>query len=127
MNSEFVTRVKAEITQAGGASLSILADIERELQREPAADLWILRGDAIQLSDGAEYALEDARTSYLRAFALDPYCADAYESLGHFTYAVEDDARGSVHYFQRAIELGAKETARQGLREAMDEIAEFGA
>jgi tetratricopeptide (TPR) repeat protein len=125
MTSEFIQRIREEILRAEAASPSILAQIEQELGREQSAELWILRGDAIQLSNGDEYDLQDAETSYLKALELDPASAEAYESLGHFTFALKDDARGSLHYFQRAIELGAGQGAREGLRDAMDELAAF--
>ena len=101
-----------------------LAEIEDELQRQPSAELWILRGgDAIQLSDGKFRNLQDAEASYHEALAVDPESADAYESLGYFTYAVKDDARGALPFFQRAIELGAGASAHDGLREALEELA----
>ncbi|HEY0140914.1 MAG TPA: hypothetical protein VGF48_08460 [Thermoanaerobaculia bacterium] len=125
MSDDFVRRIKNEIFRAEEASPAVLAQIDEELERQPSAALWILRGDALQLSEDDEYDPQDAETSYLKALELDPQSAEAYESLGHFTFAVNDDARASVQYFQRAIELGAGESAREGLREALDELAEF--
>lgn len=123
MSEEFVRRIKTEITRARRASSEVLAQIDEELQGQPSAELWILRGDALQLYDGDEYDLEDAEASYHQALELDPQSADAWESLGHFTFAVSDDARGSLQYFRKAIELGAGASAREGLREAEEEIA----
>lgn len=61
MANGFIAHSKAEIARAGAASSSVLDQIEQELQREQTADLWILRGDAIQLSDGDAYDLDDAK------------------------------------------------------------------
>lgn len=94
------------------------------MRSRPSAELWILRGDAIQLSDGEDYELDDAEASYRNAIQLDPDCAAAYESLGYFTYAVLDDARASLQFFQKAISLGAGPSAQQGLQDAEDEIRE---
>jgi tetratricopeptide (TPR) repeat protein len=123
---EFIDNMRSEIARAGYASPSVLARIEQELARETSAELWILRGDALQLTEGDELDLQEAENSYLKALELEPGSAEAYESLGYFTYGVKDDARASLPYFQRAIELGAGESAHAGLREALDEIAEFG-
>ena len=126
MASAFIRRVKDEIAQAGGASPEIVSQIEEELERAPTAELWILRGDAIQLCEDDEIEIEDAEASYRQALELDPRSADAFESLGHYTYAILDDARGALEYFHRAIELGAGPSAREGLREAQEEIADAG-
>ena len=94
MSKEFVQRMKDEIARAEYASTSVLSEIAQELGRNPSPELWILNGDAIQLSEGGEHGLEEAEASYIRALELDSTFAEAYESLGHFTFAVKDDARG---------------------------------
>lgn len=123
MAGDFIARIKHEIGRAEYVPPNLLDEIERELQRHPSAELWILLGDAIQLSDRHE-SLEDVERSYRRALELDPGSADAYESLGHFIFAVKSDARGSLRYFQRALELGAGVTAREGLSAAVNDVAE---
>lgn len=125
MASEFVRRMKSEISRAEHASPDVLDRIEDELERDPSAELWILRGDAIQLSEADDSDLEEAARSYLEAIELDPGSAEAYESLGHFTFAVNDDPRESVEYFRKAIALGAGPSAREGLREAEEELEEL--
>lgn len=117
MAEDLIARIKNEIARAEHVPLSVLDEIERELQRNPSVELWILRGDAIQLSDGYT-SLEDVEASYRRALALYPRSADAHESLAHFIFTVKSDARGSIEYFQRALELGAGMTARDGLSAA---------
>lgn len=98
MNSDqnFVERVRESIREQDGASDDILRQIDEELERRPSAQLWILRGDAIQLSEGEGYELEDAEESYHRAIELDPGSPDAYESLAFFVFAVKDDAQSAI-------------------------------
>jgi tetratricopeptide (TPR) repeat protein len=126
MASDFVRRIKSEITRAEVASDDVLAQIDEELERSPSAELWILRGDAIQLSDSEDVDLDEVEASYMAALELDPNSADAYESLGHFAFGVADDARAAAEYFREAISRGAGAGAREGLREAEDELAELG-
>src|SRR5438874_11650217 len=107
MADDFVHRMKTTISEAEYVSESVLHLIENELKRNPSVDLWILRGEAIQLSEGHSYDPADAEVSYRKALALDPESSDAYESLAYFTFAVKADARGSLPLFRRAIALGA--------------------
>lgn len=124
MSTDFVKRTRRRIEAEEGASLSLLQAIDSELRRAPTTELWILRGDAIQLGDGEAYSLEDAEASYRQALALDPLSAEAWAELAYFTFAVKGDSRASLPLFKRAIELGSK-TAREGLRAAVDDLAEF--
>ena len=55
------------------------------------------------MDDGRELA--DAQRSYERALEIDPECAEAHESLGHFFDAVEPDRERSRHHFDRAAAL----------------------
>ena len=98
MADDVIRRIRNKIPTTEDVSSTLLAEIEDELQRQPSAELWILRGDAIQLSDGNFRNLQDAEASYHEALAVDPESADAYESLGHFTYAIKDDARGALPF-----------------------------
>lgn len=128
MSSEFVRKIKSEISRAEHASPSVLAEIEDELAIRPSAELWILRGDALQLGDDEddEDVIEEIESSYRQAIELDANSADAYESLGHFLFSVHDDPGASLDFFRRAIALGAGASAREGLKEAEDELAEMG-
>jgi tetratricopeptide (TPR) repeat protein len=123
MSDSFIRRIKSQISRAEHASADVLEEIEEALQREPSAALWILHGDALQLCDDEE-RLEEAEESYEQALELDPKSAEAYESLGHFIFAIHDDARASLPFFEKAIELGAGASAREGLREAREELAD---
>lgn len=123
MAGDFIARIKHAIARAEYVPSNLLREIERELHRHPSAELWILFGDAIQLSDRHD-SLEEVERSYRRALELDPSSADAHESLGHYLFAVKADTRGSLRFFQRALELGAGVTAREGLSAAVNDLAE---
>ncbi len=124
MADDFISRLKSELDQADHVSSERIAEIEAELQKRPSADLWILRGDAIQLTDGNEYDLDEAERSYRKAIEIDPESPDAYESLGQFTFAVRAEARRSLWFFRKAIDLGAGESAHSWLRAAVEDLAE---
>ncbi|HEX9981768.1 MAG TPA: tetratricopeptide repeat protein [Thermoanaerobaculia bacterium] len=124
MSNDFIRRIKNEITRAEHASEDILAQIEEELEANPSAQLWILRGDAIQLSDVDDEDMDEAEASYRQALELDPNSAEAYESLGHFTLDMNDDPLAAAEYFRRAIALGAGKSAKEGLKEAEAELAD---
>jgi tetratricopeptide (TPR) repeat protein len=114
--------IRADIRCKGCATPEILRRIESALEDCPSAELWILRGDAIQLSDASTYTLEDVERSYERAIEFEPSLPDPYESLGYFHYAVMDDAEKAKSFFERAISLGGGESAKAGLREALSEL-----
>ncbi len=111
--------IRAEIRRHGCATPEILRRIEIALEDRPSAELWILRGDAIQLSDAGTYTLDDAERSYERAIELEPLLPEPYESLGYFHYAVTEDVATAKMSFERAISLGGGESAKAGLRQAL--------
>jgi tetratricopeptide (TPR) repeat protein len=117
-----VESIRSDIRVRGGATPEILRQIDAALEERPSAELWILRGDAIQLSDGNTHTIADAEQCYERALELDPSSCEPYQSLGHFHYAVMDDAVTAKLFFERAIALGAGESARDGLREVISEL-----
>jgi tetratricopeptide (TPR) repeat protein len=124
MRTEFHEEIRRKIADAGGTSPALLKEIDRELTQRPSASLWVLRGDALQLSDGGATALDEAERSYREALDLDPNFGEAYEALGHFVFAVRDDAAASSAYFRRALELGAGQSALEGLDESEAEVRE---
>lgn len=50
--------------------MEALLRIDRELGSDASAQMWVLRGDAIQLSDGT-YSPDEAESSYRRAIEMD--------------------------------------------------------
>lgn len=94
--------------------------VEEALAQHPnSALLHCIRGDFIQLWDVPGYELEDALKSYERAAALDPQCAEAYESMGYYHDVIAQDLERSEMAFRRAIELGAGEQSYSGLARVM--------
>jgi Flp pilus assembly protein TadD len=114
--------IRTEIQRAGRATAEILHRIDEALEQNPTAALWILRGDAIQLSDQNTCSLAEAEQSYLHGIDLDPASHEAYESLGYFHYAVMDDPATAKTFFERSIALGGGESANAGLRQAVAEL-----
>ena len=114
--------IRSEIRRCGKATSEILRRIEAALEESPSADLWILLGDAIQLSEGDTHALTDAERSYERAMELEPLSSEPHESLGHFYYSVMDDAAKAKPFFERAIALGGGESSREGLQRVVAEL-----
>jgi hypothetical protein len=82
-----------------------------------SVDLWLLRGDFVQLCDDgdAPFPLEDALASYERAAALDPTRPEPHVEIGHFHDAVRDDPASAVPHFERAIALGAGDAVARAL------------
>jgi len=114
--------IRSEIRRCGKATPEILRRIEAALEESPSADLWILLGDAIQLSEGDAHALSDAERSYERAMDLEPSSPEPHQSLGYFHYFVMGDAAKAKTFFERAISLGGGESSRAGLQEVVTEL-----
>ncbi len=88
------------------------------------AKFWLLRGCLIQLADLTELSLDEARVSFERAAVLAPESPEPLEELGHFWFAVEDDAAKAVDYFRQALALGAGEETEAALSQALAELEE---
>ncbi len=96
--------------------------VEEALAQHPgSASLYCIRGDCIQLWNVPEYELKDALASYERAAALDPQCAEAYESIGYYYDAIDEDLEKAEAAFRRAVELGGGEQSYAGLARVMAE------
>jgi Flp pilus assembly protein TadD len=74
-----------------------------------------LKGHLIQLSDGKQYNLADARRCYEQAVELAPESPEAYESLGFFFDSIESDPNRAEIAFRRAAELGGGPHTYAGL------------
>jgi tetratricopeptide (TPR) repeat protein len=108
--------------QASSAGLRL---VERALAEHPQSSrLWNRRGDLIQLLDEnlGSYSLEDARDSYERARAADLNDPEAYESLGYFFDAVDEQLDEAERMFRKAIELGAGAGSWVGLARVLAEM-----
>jgi Flp pilus assembly protein TadD len=122
----FRAAILDEVVREERATEASLALIDEALRRFPeSVKLWCLHGDLLQLCvEDEERGLEQAGDSYLRAAELEPANPEPYESLGHFFDAVMDDPQQAAEYFRKAITLGAGESAREGLAEALAQLDE---
>ena len=77
--------------------------------------LLVAWADLVQLQDGANGpTLDEAKAAYQRSADLDDQSPAALTELGHFLYAVEDDAKAADQVFAKAAAL-----SRRQLREAL--------
>lgn len=116
--------IRTELSRMQRATPELLDQIEFALAAYPNdAEMWLLRGDAMQLSDDERTnALVEAERSYRRAAELKPNSARAYESLGRFWSEVMDDPVTALRFFERAVALGAGASARHGLHGVQSEL-----
>jgi len=100
--------------------------VSEALVKHPdSAKLHCLLGDLIQLSDVfPEYELSDALKAYETAAILDPSCPEAFEEIGYYYDAIDEDLEKSEVAFRRAIELGGREQSYAGLARVMAERGE---
>jgi tetratricopeptide (TPR) repeat protein len=119
-----IAEIRQRVARAGTASPDDIDAIDDILDAEgPTADWLILRGQLIQLvGEGDPEALDEAFACYQEALTLEPDSAAAHEEIGHFLDGVADDPEEAVAFFRRAIELGAGESAREGLRDVLSQL-----
>lgn len=93
---------------AAGRYDRALAEAEHLLQDWPDHPVLLGRkGQMLQLQDSPrESVLDDAKAALMRAAEVDNQSPAAWIELGHFLYAVEDDAKAASECFRKAIELG---------------------
>lgn len=111
-----VTEAK-QLLREDALSPEPLSLVLRALAQHPdSAKLHCLFGDLIQLSDAfPEYELSDALKAYEKAAVLDPSCAEAFEEIGYYYDAIDEDLEKSEAAFRRAVELGGGEQSYAGL------------
>ena len=119
-----IVDIRRRVVREGVARPDDLDAIDDILEAEGrSVELLILRGQLIQLvADGDEDELEEAFACYEEAIELDPHSAVANEEIGHFLDGVADDPAEAIPFFRKAIALGAGESARDGLREALLQV-----
>ena len=121
---EIIETVRAQFAGEEPPGPDALRMVEEGLRSFPrSARLWILRGDLIQLSDDdRSYCLDDVPASYQKALECDPENGEAYESIGYFLDAVMDEPAKAEPYFRKAIALGRKESAAEGLARVLEQV-----
>ena len=112
---------------SGNATLEDLQEIDRALAVHPeSVDLWVLRGDFIQLCDDGLDAppLEEALRSYKTAADLAPTRPEPQLEIGHYMDSVADDPAGAIPFFERAVALGGGQEAQDALHAAKRQIGD---
>jgi Tfp pilus assembly protein PilF len=89
-----------------------------------SAQLWVLRGDLIQLgSADLTYSLNDALSSYRAALEHEPGSAGAHEAIGRFLDAVYDSPTEAEPYLRKAVQLGGGRSAEKALAGVLEQLA----
>jgi tetratricopeptide (TPR) repeat protein len=118
-----IVDIRRRVAREGTATAGDIDAIDDLLDAEgPSVELLILRGQLIQLVADADDDFDEAFACYQQALELDPDSATANEEIAHFLDDVADDPAEAIPYFRRAIELGAGESAEEGLREALVQV-----
>ena len=125
--------VERKIRLRFGAGLSAEAafhEVELALGLEESAELWLLRGHYIQLSDEAlglpeepGEPLSEVRRSYERALELEPENPEPYEELGRY-FELEQEPLKAREYYRLALQRGAREDCARALRDLERELRE---
>jgi Tfp pilus assembly protein PilF len=117
-----INEIPARVRERGYARPSEVRALRKLATETRSAATFVAVGHLIQLlEDVAEFQLSDAEAAYLSAIEIDPACADAYVSLGHFYDAVMDDPARAKPFFERAVALG-DESARAALRAVIEQL-----
>jgi tetratricopeptide (TPR) repeat protein len=127
--ADWLNKVKHLTSESGKdePSFEHIRLVEEGLREHPrSARLWNLRGDLIQLVEDDQtlesYSLDDARDSYEHARAAAPDDPEAYESLGHFFDAVDEQLDIAATMFRSAIERGGGAGAWAGLARVLTQL-----
>ena len=118
---------RKRVLRRGQATPEDVDAIDEILEAEgPTVDLLLLRGQMIQLiSDAGPEDLEQALASFEEALELDPSRPEPYEEIAHFMDDLADDPEEAEAFFRKAIELGAGESAREGLRDVLAQLGRY--
>lgn len=116
--------IRKRVALSGEVAPEDLDEVDDMLEAEgPTVELLILRGQLLELIGDVEpEAIDEAFACFREAVELDPESAEAHEELAHFLDDVVDDPAEAEPFFRRAIELGAGESAREGLRDVLSQL-----
>jgi tetratricopeptide (TPR) repeat protein len=119
-----IVEIRRRVVRDGAATPGDIDAVDAILEAEgPTAEWLILKGQLFQLvAEGRRDELDEAFACYQEALELAPDSASAHEEIAHFLDDVADDPAEAIPFFRKAIELGAGESAREGLREAMIQV-----
>ena len=105
-----------------------LREIDELLEtRQDNAQLLVIRAELIQLQDDEQNAptLSEAKSDLELAVSLDDQSANAWNELGHYLFAVEDDPKSATKCFDKVVKL-SREVLRQALLAQADVLSELG-
>lgn len=121
---EYINLVRSKVQTEDTVGNEIIELIDEAVSLYPQSSaLWCLCGDLLQLGeDDKKYELSDALSSYTKAIEIDPNYAEAYESIGYYYDAIDDDPEKAKGAFERAVELGAGVDSYVGLARVMAEL-----
>lgn len=105
-----------------------LSQVDRLLEMWPDNPrLLVMRAELTQLQDDVEGipTLEDAKSDLIRAAGLDEDSPDPLIELGHFLFAVQDDAKRASRCFDKAVHLSV-DLLTQALVGQAQALAELG-
>jgi tetratricopeptide (TPR) repeat protein len=119
-----LNKIRKRVAREGTAVPADIEELDQILEADgPSAEILILRGQLMQLvADEEPDALDEALACFRDAIELDPASAEACEELAHFLDDVADEPEEAEVFFRRAIELGAGESAREGLRDVLSQL-----
>jgi tetratricopeptide (TPR) repeat protein len=87
--------------------------------------LLVRRAELLQLQEDRDASsLKEAKAALHQALELDPESPPVLIELGHYYYAVEDDAKTGADYFEKAITL-CKQLLKEALLGQADALAEL--
>ena len=120
----YISLVRSKVQAEDTIGNEIIELIDEAVSLYPQSSaLWRLRGELILLGeDDKGYEPSDALSSYSKAIEIDPNCAKAYESIGYYYDAIDDDPEKAIGPFERAVELGAGVNSYVGLARVMAEL-----
>jgi tetratricopeptide (TPR) repeat protein len=106
-----------------GTPLETLDLADEAVRRFPESPrLWQQRGDLIQLGDGeSAHSLEEVLHCYETAVKLNPDFAEAYESIGYYFDAIDEDFPRAEAAFLKATQLGGGGYSWAGLARVLAE------
>ncbi|MBI3823039.1 MAG: hypothetical protein HY289_10230 [Planctomycetes bacterium] len=90
-----------------GRFAQALAEVDRLLTEWPDnPSLLVAQADLIQLQDSEDgVSLEHAKAAYLRAAELDSESPGPLVELGHYLYAIDDEAGAASKAYAKAIRM----------------------
>jgi tetratricopeptide (TPR) repeat protein len=101
--------------------------VKMRTENSVSAAALVLLGKAIQLGpDDGSLELKDAEASFLEALRIEPLYAPALLQLGWYYFAVEDDAKRALPYFEQAEEICQSQlsSAKDGASQCREELAD---